>query len=268
MFRRVMEFQQTTIIMKSLLLYLASLSALAACSPIFYSPSSQHIPLLTNKNELAVSGGYVGAESAEGMALKAAYAVAPNWALMAGGSLYFRGEDDNNAKSGSGGFVEGGVGCFKPASEKLVFELYGLLSYGGMNNRFPQSVANYPNTDGKINADIFGVGIQPSFGFKSRFFDAALSLKATRINYTNIRGNLITQNSDQETAGSQQTYLSDHRGNFLLEPALTLRGGLEFLKLQVQTGVSLNLTHPDFPQDPSWVSVGLIYLLPGHPKMP
>lgn len=250
--------------MKSLLLHLASFSALAACSPVFYSPSSQHVPLLTDENELAVSGGYVGAESAEGMALKAAYAVSPNWALMAGGSLYFGGEDNNNAKSGSGGFVEAGAGYFKQVSEKFVFETYGLLSYGGMNNRFPQSVVDYPNTDGKINADIFGVGIQPSFGFKSRFFDAALSLKANRINYMNIRGNLITQNADQETAGSQQTYLSDHRGNFLLEPALTLRGGLEYLKLQLQTGVSLNLSHPNFPQDASWVSLGLVYRTPGN----
>src|SRR5690554_1920849 len=248
--------------MKTLLLYFVFLTALTACSPVFYSPSSQHVPLITEENELAVSGGYVGSESAEGMTLKAAYAVSPNWALMAGGSLYFRGEDTNNDKSGSGGFVEGGAGYFKQVSEKFVFETYGLFSYGGMNNRFPQSVADYPNTNGKINADIFGVAVQPSLGFKSRFFDAALSLRANRINYMNIRGSLITQNSDQETAGSQQTYLSDHRGNFLLEPALTLRGGLEYLKLQLQTGVSFNLSHPNFPQDASWVSVGLVYRRP------
>ena len=263
-----MEFQQTNHYMKRLIPHLTSVLALAACSPVFYSPSSQHVPLLSEEKEFTASAGYIGAESAEGMALKAAYALSPNWGLMAGGSLYFDGETHENSPSGSGGYMEAGAGYFKKVGRKFVFETYGLVGFGGMNNRFPQSVADYPNTNGKIEANLIGIAIQPSFGFKSQYFDAALSLRTSSVNYTNIRGSLITQNSDQETAGSQQAYLSDHRSNFLFEPAITLRGGLEFLKLQVQTGVSLNLTHPDFPQDASWVSVGLIYRLPGDRTTP
>jgi hypothetical protein len=42
----------------------------------------------------------------------------------------------------------------------------------------------------------------------------------------------------------------------LIEPALTLRGGWRQFKLQVQLGMSRNLTHPDFPQVENYVSVG------------
>src|SRR5690554_25839 len=247
--------------MKRLLTSLAPLLAIAACSPVFYSPSSRHIPLLTEENEFTASVGYIIAESTESMALKAAYALSPNWGIMGGGNFHFGGETDSNASSGGGGYVEAGAGYFTRVGRKFVFETYGLVSYGGMNNRFPQTVTNYPNTNGKITADLLGFGLQPSFGFKSRYFDAALSLKTSLINYMNIQGNLITQNIDQEIPSSQQEYLSTHRHNFLLEPAITLRGGWELLKLEVQTGGSLNLTHRDFPQDGSWVSFGLVYRL-------
>jgi hypothetical protein len=245
--------------MKRLLLYLAAFPLWAACNPIFYSPSSQHIPLLTEEKEFSASASFVTAESTESMALKAAYAISPHWALMAGGSFHFNGETDNHSASGGGGYIEGGAGYFKRIGEKFVFDTYGLVGFGGMNNRFPQSVANYPNTNGRIEAKLLSLAVQPAIGFKSRYFEAALSTRTSLINYRNIQGNLVAQNADQQSPSSQQEYLAAHRNNFLLEPALTLRGGLEFLKLELQTGVSLNLSHPDFPQDASWVSLGLVY---------
>lgn len=245
--------------MKRLLLYLAAFPLWVACNPVFYSPSSQHIPLLTEEKEFSASASYVTAESTESMALKAAYAINPHWALMAGGSFHFNGETDSHTASGGGGYIEGGAGYFKRIGEKFVFDTYGLVGFGGMNNRFPQSVTNYPNTNGRIEANLLSLAVQPAIGFKSRYFEAALSTRASLINYRNIQGSLVAQNADQQSPSSQQEYLAAHRNNFLLEPALTLRGGLEFLKLELQTGVSLNLSHPDFPQDASWVSLGLVY---------
>ena len=246
--------------MKRSLLLLAPLFV-AACSPVFYSPSSQHIPLLSEENEFTASAGYIMAESTESMALRAAYALRPHWGVMGNGNFYFGGDADANIASGGGSFIEAGAGYFTRISKKFLFESYGLVGFGGMNNRFPQTITQYPNTNGKITAALLGLGLQPSFGFKSRYFEAALSMKTSLITYMNIQGNLITQNIDQEIPSSQQEYLSTHRHNFLLEPAITLRGGWELLKLEVQTGGSLNLTHRDFPQDGSWVSFGLVYRL-------
>lgn len=245
--------------MKRLLLSIATIPLITACSPVFYSPSSQHIPLLTEENEFSASASYITAASTESMAVKAAYSISPRWALMAGGSSHFRGETSPTTSSGGGGYVEAGGGYFTKISQKFVYETYGLLGFGSMDNRFPQSVSNYPNTNGRIKASLLSFALQPSIGFKSRYFEAALSTRTSLINYGNIRGHLITQNVDQQSPSSQQEYLADRRNNFLLEPALTLRGGLGSLKLELQTGVSVNLSNPDFPQDASWVSLGLVY---------
>lgn len=64
-------------------------------------------------------------------------------------------------------------------------------------------------------------GIQPGFGFKTKYFSAAISTRIVSLNYSNIKGNLV-YNGENQIA-----YLNDNKSNFLLEPALTVRGGLE-----------------------------------------
>lgn len=245
--------------MQKSLLYLAAFSSIVACSPVYYAPSSQHVPLLTEKDDVSVSADYVLSESTESMALKAAYAVSSHWGLMAGGSFHFRGETQPEASWGDGGYVEAGGGYFTKISRKFVYETYGLLGYGHMSNHFPQTVISYPDTDGILKANLLTVALQPSIGFKSKFFDAALSMKASMLHYNNLRGSLFAQNVDQKSPSSQQEYLLAHANNLLLEPAITLRGGMDFLKLQLQGGGSFNVSHRDFPQDGSWFSFGLVY---------
>ena len=56
-----------------------------------------------------------------------------------------------------------------------------------------------------------------------------------------------------------QIYLRDNNSNFLLEPALTFRGGFERLKLQLQFIRSYNFSNPRFKQDFNSVTLGLNY---------
>lgn len=245
--------------MKRLLFILLPALTLAGCSPVFYTPPSQNVPLLTDKHELTASSSFVESESTGGMDVKVAYAVTPHVGIVAGGNGYFPASDSKSNSSGSGGLVEAGAGYFTTVSKKFVFETYGLLGYGWMKNRFPQSVDRNPETDGKINANLFSIAAQPSFGFKTRYFEAALSVKSGFITYTHIGGNLIEQNADQSAESSQQQYLADHKNNFMLEPAITLRGGLDFLKIQLQAGRGFNVSHTRFPQDEGWVTFGLSY---------
>lgn len=232
---------------------------MVACSPVYYAPSSQHVPLLTEKGDLSASADFVLSESTESVVLKAAYALNSHWAVMAGGGFHLKEDTGYEASWGDGTYIEAGGGYFTKVSRKFVYETYALLGYGHMTNHFPQTVASYPNTDGIIRANLLTVGLQPSIGFKSRYFDAAISLKTSMLHFSNIRGALITQNIDQQNPSSQQLYLSTHRDNVLLEPTLTLRGGLDALKLQLQGGASFNVSRRNFPQDPSWFSFGLVY---------
>jgi len=98
-------------------------------------------------------------------------------------------------------------------------------------------------------------GIQPSFGYKSRYFSAAVSSRFVNLNYSNIKGDLIFAEENQVD------YLNANKSNFLIEPALTLRGGLDKIKLQVQIGSSINLSNDDFRQDNNYVTIGLNFNL-------
>ena len=45
----------------------------------------------------------------------------------------------------------------------------------------------------------------------------------------------------------------------LLEPSLSLRGGFETVKLQLQLGWSFNKGHSDFRQDEGHLTAGVVY---------
>ena len=236
---------------------------LAACTPVFYSPPSQHIPLLTHEKEFTASGAYMAGGSVGGFDVKAAYAVSPHMAVLGSVHGFVPGsKKDNNGSYGSGGIIDVGAGYFIPFSGKFVFETYGFLGYGWMKNSFPGSVASHPGTDGLLSAGLLNIGVQPSVGYKSKYFEAAFSTKMGLVSYTGIKGNLVTINNDQTMDGNQQTYLNANKNNFMIEPALTVGGGWEFLKVQAQFGQSLNVSNSSFPQDKGWISIGLSYRVP------
>jgi hypothetical protein len=222
------------------------LSLLPACAPKYYSSNSQNVPLLTQQNEGALSAT-ISPELNRAEA-RGAYAVSPSLALQASGAVYFP-QDDSAGDGGSGGLFEAGVGHYRALPNNLVFEIWALGAYGGLENHFTFEGGN----GGKLNANIMRLSVQPAFGYKSRMFESAISSRLAMLNYFNVDGNLVTGGENQ------QQYLRDNRQQFLLEPALTLRGGLEALKLEAQLGFSVNVTDSEFPQDDNWASVGVVY---------
>ena len=96
--------------------------AFASCSPKYYTPNTQNVPLISEKGEtnltLAGNGNQVE--------FQGAYGVGNNIAIQANGGIFIPADLDNG-NGGSGKFVEFGVGYFIPVTESLVFETYGLL---------------------------------------------------------------------------------------------------------------------------------------------
>lgn len=228
-----------------LLVLLIGLGA-SSCNPKFYSPNTQNVPLISEKEEtnLTLSGNGNQVE------FQGAYGVTRNIAIQANGGLFIP-SDLDNGNGGSGKFMELGAGYFQPVSEKWIFETYGLLGFGSFENHLPSTTNDQPQTNGDISANIFRIGIQPNFGYKSKHFSIALSSRFINLSYSNIKGDLVFDNE------RQVDYLQDHAANFLIEPALTLKGGLEKFKLQLQLGYSLNLSNSDFRQDNEFLTLGL-----------
>ena len=228
------------------LLFLVIGLGLASCSPKFYTPNTQNVPLISEKGEtnLTLSGNGNQVE------FQGAYGIGKNIAIQANGGLFIP-KDIDNGDGGSGKFVEFGAGYFTPVSENWVFETYGIVGFGSFENHLPSTKSGNPQTTGDISASILRIGIQPNFGYKSKYFSAAVSSRIVNLSYSNIKGDLIYANENQPK------YLKDNSSNFLIEPALTLRGGVEKIKLQVQYGYSLNLTNSDFKQDKPFLTIGL-----------
>ncbi len=233
---------------KSIIVIILIAGIMTSCSPLFYTPNTQNVPLISEKgdNKLTVAGNGNQVE------LQGAYGLTDAFAIQANAGWFLPREEDNG-NGGSGKFIELGGGYFTPIQENFVFEAYGLIGFGTMENNFPSTKEANLESKGDISANVFRIGIQPNFGYKSKHFEVALSSRIVNLMYNNIKGDLIygTEN--------QIDYLTDNKSNFLVEPAITVRGGLEKIKLQVQYGYSYNLSNKDFKQDNSFLTLGLSY---------
>lgn len=234
--------------MKKYNVILVAISAviLAGCNPKYYSPNTQNVPLLEKKGEtnLTLSGNGNQVE------FQGAYALTDGLGIMANGGLFIP-KDLDNGNGGSGNFGEIGIGYFTPLENNLVFETYGLLGMGSVENHLPGSLEENSTLSGDIRADIIRVGIQPNIGYKSGNFAVALSSRFSMLSYASIDGDLVFDGENQVD------YLNANSSNFLIEPALTLRGGLDKIKLQLQVGYSLNASNTDFRQDKGFITFGL-----------
>lgn len=234
--------------MKKLLTLAGIAAILSACSPKYYSPDTQNVPLISTKSEknLTFSG------NGNMIEFQGAMGVSDNIAIKANGSFFIPADEDNG-NGGSGRIIEVGGGYYTPINQNFVFETYGIVGFGSVKNHFESDGSTNPQTLGDLSANVVRYGIQPNFGFKSKNFEAAISSRIVNLNYSNIKGDLKYQNNDQIA------YLESNKSNFLIEPALTLRAGFEKLKFQAQVGHSFNLSNNDFRQDRDYVTVGLNY---------
>lgn len=229
-----------------LILTTAVLFILSSCSPKYYSPNTQNVPLISAQGEknVTVSGNGNQVE------LQAAMGVTDKVALQLNGGLYIP-KDEDNGNGGKGNFIEVGGGYYKEVMPNWVFETYALVGFGSFKNYLPSTTVDYPSTKGDLSANIFRVGVQPNFGYKTKNFSAMVSSRFVNLSYNNVKGDLIFGGE------SQLDYLKNNSSNFLIEPAITLRGGLENIKLQLQYGYSFNVSHTDFRQDKNFLTLGL-----------
>jgi len=219
---------------------------MTSCSPKFYSPNTQNVPLISEKGEtnLTLSGNGNQVE------FQGAYGLTEHIAIKANGGLYIP-KDLDNGNGGSGKFIEIGGGYFKPVYTNFVFETYAIAGFGSFENHLPSTTSAYPLTTGDISANLFRIGIQPNFGYKTKYFSAAVSSRFVNLSYSKVEGDLIFEEINQPE------YLKGNSSNFLVEPALTIKGGFDKIKLQLQYGYSFNLSNSNFRQDNSYLTIGL-----------
>jgi hypothetical protein len=228
-------------------LVLASLAA-SACTPKYYAPNTHNVPLLTHRGDFSAAG-LVGDSRGE---LQGAYAVTDRVALMANGA-FFDQADDEQGDGGRGGFLELGAGYVAPVGERFQIGVFGMFGGGDVENHFPSTLDDNPGTTGILEAKLSRFGVQPLVGFRSRYFEAAASARFVGLRYSNVTGSLMFGGEDQV---QRLRARSEHT---LLEPAITVRGGFETVKLQLQLGWSINRDGSSFPQEEAYLTAGVVY---------
>ncbi len=216
------------------------------CNPNYYIPNTQNVPIIKAKGQTNLS--FAGNDNQ--IEFQGAYGVTGNLAIQ-GNAAMIAPQAEDNGNGGSGRLIDIGVGYFKNLNSYFLLETYGLLGAGKMENHFPNTTTTYPNTTGRIRANLYRIGVQPCISFHHPYFSVSASTKLMSLNYFDIDGSLIFDNIDQAD------YLAENKSNVIIEPAITLRGGLKMVKLQIQLLGSFNLSNQEFLQDEGLLSIGL-----------
>jgi hypothetical protein len=208
------------------------------CGPIYYVPNTQNVPIMKDKGQMNLFLGFNGSEFTDGFELQGAYGLTDKWALQLNADWI---KSSETFSEGSGNLLEIGGGYYKKISKSFVFETYGFIGFGGLKYQDNST----DNLD--VTAKLYRVGLQPSFSYSGKYFSSSLSSRLSSLHYTNVNGSLLYD----------VDYLKSNDSHWLLEPALTLQGGFEDVKLQLQIQLCYNLTNPMFSQDYTLVSLGL-----------
>jgi len=235
--------------MKNLVLFSSILSGLLllnSCTTQLYVSNAVNVPLLKEKGDVQVT--------ATKNDLQVAIAVGRNLGIMANG--YYQNYTADNNYQHNGMLGEAGIGYFKPLTGNFVFESYVGGGVGRIHKQQMFTDQNENSYMASFNANAAKLFIQPDLGYKSRFFDLVFSSRFSFVKYTNF----------SQTNYSRQQLADDYLDNRSLtgplfmfaEPALTLRGGYKFIKLQFQYGLTINMTPNAIKHANNFSSLGLI----------
>ena len=74
----------------------------------------------------------------------------------------------------------------KKISPIFVFETYGLINFGSVENKL--SGEHFAPDIGNVKADFLRIGLQPSISYSQKHIVAAISSRIAHLNYNNISG--------------------------------------------------------------------------------
>lgn len=236
---------------RSRLWFIAHGLILSGCVQSYYITNSHNVPLLTEKKEAHASIGYLSVTrelitSIPGFEVQGSYAVGKHIGVM-GSFLHAARTIDNTYFRARYGDL--GVGYYwANPSKHLVMECFGGYGRGYAENGFENNTLS--------SGDFSKWFIQPVLAFKSRYFDAALSIRWANVEHTSLHfyGTL----PDWAQIDFDQLAAKPSYG--VTEPAFTLRIGDQNMKAQLQTGYSvMNAYHS---QGRFWTSVAVIVHFP------
>lgn len=249
-------------------IFILLIASMSSCSHSFYAPNDNIMVQLKDKNDISVSGSFIGASnpfgSEAGLSIKtiqAGYSPLKHIALAGSyfsikdldqefnpakvkgniwngalGTYYFI----NLRKSAYSNGKDGNKDCITKAPKGILLDLYAGYGEGNVQNTYEYG--------GKSFVDFQNYFIQGGIHFKSNYLDAGVSLKKSILNYHNAETHYEISNSDFDTL--QNLILNTPYNPLHLN--IRVAGGFNFGKLYVNINDIINptavseLQKPDF----------------------
>lgn len=244
--------------MKSILLFCLGSIIFSSCVPSYYIPNMHNIPLLTQKGEgsVSVSSSNPTFDSTYQISLHTSYLLTNHLALktnsafhdLTTGSIGLTGTADDKTIGTKGQIHEFGLGYLYSDSVQNYVGHIGIWGVTGIGN-----IETYIERQGKVNAKLFLIGLNPTFSSSMKHVSVSLSMKMFYLRYDQIQGSLILRGVDEIRL------LSKRRDNFIIEPAFTGRIGFKKLKFAWQFLYSHNIIYGNERQPSLILSLGLTY---------
>lgn len=219
----------------------------SSCSTTMYTTNTVNVPLLKEKGEVKIN--------IDQNDLQAAVAVTDHVGIMANG--YYKNYNGGNNYNHFGGMGELGIGyLLNSEKSNLVMETYVGAGVGKIHKQ--EQFTNTANNTYMANFDANAAKgfIQTNLGYRTKYFDVALTPKFSFVKYANFNSTNYSQ------AKLEEDYLDGNRLTspvyVFAEPAITIRGGYKFIKLQAQYGLTINLGPNNIRHSPDFASLGLV----------
>jgi hypothetical protein len=234
--------------MKTPVVLLCMALLLSSCSGYYYVQNTHNVPLFMEKNEARISGSLAGGEQTESYEVQGAYSITNHVAVAvsamstSGGSV--------NYDYGKGIYIDAAVGYYRPFYNRFIFEAFGGFGISEQKHEFAEG---YSYNEGWARLSFNKIYLQPSFGI-SLFdaFDVAFSTRIGLLNYYNISF------KTEDTFIVEDMEALQSRTHIVLEPAITVRGGWKYFKIQTQLAYVENGNSSDLGiADELHFSVGL-----------
>lgn len=222
----------------------------AGCVQKYYAPNSLSMPLL-NDGQAAGSLSYSAGEEFDAIEVQTAASIGHHLALMCN---YFgaNGEDkglfSEGANRANGRLLEFGAG-YRSRIGQAGFRLESFAGWGTgrIRSHYREAELSHLNMTRWF--------FQPSLGYGYDQAEAGFGFRFSRVSY-DIRSSTLTQaNNDEEWRTISA--IGENPVLYLWEPGMTIRYGLEYIKLQLRTTWVVPFSSVDYPIARTNYSLGI-----------
>lgn len=227
----------------TILLIAVAIILLQSCTRTMYIPNMQNAPLLKEKNEVRATLATNNCQIA--------YAVTDGLGVMLNGySEKTNTAYDFSETADKRTFAEIGIGYFKPLNERAVFEIYTGVGKGkvAFGNR------EYSN-GGSFSTNFKRYFIQPSIGFSFSVVDLSLSMRYSHLSFYDSNTSRYKYNGDVNSIHNLAN-VDKHKYGFI-EPAVTMRVGWKYVKLQFQVQRAAQIYSPGITYNDTEFNLGI-----------